>query len=993
MNHETKSNYPTGRLLPNGKLWTPIKVVRLAAALTYVVLVTAASSDSYYAQRLEDPKAVYIAGPSGADDTAPLQQAIDQVQETTGQGIVFIPVGNYRITNTVYVWPGIRLIGLGTNRPVIMLPERTPGYEDAAREKVMLFFAGGRPGFGRGRPRNAEAPRGPVPDANPGTFYSAFANIDVEIAAGNEGAVAARAHYAQHCFIAHAEFRLGPALAGIHQAGNVVEDVRFIGGRYAIWTSKPSPGWQFTVIDSFFEGQREAAIFEREAGLTLIRPHFVRVPTAVSVEPGWADELWIKDARLEEISGPAFCFGVENNPRNEINCEGVACRSVPVFATLRDSGRKFSAPANHYTVKTFSHGLHYSDAGEVPKITTIFKAEPLNSMTAAVASDLPGLPPCHTWANVRDLGVKGDAATDDTEALQQAIATHRTLYFPSGFYLVRDTLKLKADTVLIGLHPGATQIILPDSTPAYQGVGAPKALLETPKGGSNIVIGLGLYTSGINPRAVAALWKAGANSLMNDVRFLGGHGTPKPDGSRENPYNNNHTADPDLNRRWDSQYPSLWVTDGGGGTFLDLWTPSTFAQAGMLVSDTETEGRVYEMSSEHHVRYEVQIRNAANWRFYALQTEEERGEGGYALPLEIDSSHDLVFANFHIYRVISTYQPFPWAVKVANSRNISFRNLHCYSNSKVSFDSAIFDQTHKVEIRQREFAWLDLPGQPPRTRPTVTAPVVALGARVEKLAGGFYNISGGVTGSQGEFYFVDAHWQRIYCWQPSSRQLGVVSDHSLDPVNLWADQAGNLMAVSYAGKGTVYAVQPGSMIQTLKAETVADRPGKTFYLPVSDWRLNRESLSRPAAQFVSLDGNCFLPAGADFINGASSWGVKSSPQLRSFGLAQAIPGQPFYVTDEAEMTTWAADVNPDGSLANYRLFAELGGEGVAVDARGNVYLAAGQIYVYRPNGKLIGTIEVPERPLQVVFGDRDRRTLFIPARTSLYSVRVRFPGR
>ena len=110
---------------------------------------------------------------------------------------------------------------------------------------------------------------------------------------------------------------------------------------------------------------------------------------------------------------------------------------------------------------------------------------------------------------------------------------------------------------------------------------------------------------------------------MNDVRFLGGHGTPKPDGSRENPYNNTHTADPELNRRWDSQYPSLWVTDGGGGTFLDLWTPSTFAQAGMLVSDTETEGRVYEMSSEHHVRYEVQVRNAAHWRFYALQTEEE----------------------------------------------------------------------------------------------------------------------------------------------------------------------------------------------------------------------------------------------------------------------------------------------------------------------------------------------------------------------------------
>jgi len=66
---------------------------------------------------------------------------------------------------------------------------------------------------------------------------------------------------------------------------------------------------------------------------------------------------------------------------------------------------------------------------------------------------------------------------------------------------------------------------------------------------------------------------------------------------------------------------------------------------------------------------------------------------------------------------------------------------------------------------------------------------------------------------------------------------------------------------------------------------------------------------------------------------------------------------------------------------------------VAVDIRGNVYLAAGQIYVYTPAGQLLDTIQVPERPLQVVFGGVDGRTLFIPARSSLYSVRVRFPGR
>ncbi len=449
-------------------------------------------------------------------------------------------------------------------------------------------------------------------------------------------------------------------------------------------------------------------------------------------------------------------------------------------------------------------------------------------MPPAVASDLAPLPSCDSWVNVRDLGAKGDGHTDDTEALQKAIAAHRSLYLPSGFYIVQDTLELRPDTVLIGLHPGATQILLPDGTPAYQGAGGAKALLAAPKGGSNIVIGIGLYTSGNNRRAVAALWKAGAASMMNDVRFLGGHGTPRPDGSRENIYNGSHTADPDPNRHWDSQYPSLWVTDGGGGTFLDIWTPSTFAQAGMLVSDTETEGRAYQISSEHHVRNEIQVRNAAGWRFYALQTEEERGESGLALPIEIESSRDITFANFHSYRVISSYQPFPWAVKVSNSRDIHFRNLHCDSNSKASFDSAIFDQTHGIEIRQHEFAWLDLSGQAPPPRKGAVSPVVARGAKVEKLAGGFFNISGGAAGPRGDFYFVDAHSQRIYDWNPASRRLSTVSNAPPQPVNLAVDQAGNLMVISYADGGAVYALGAGGTATLLKPEPAAGRAGNSF---------------------------------------------------------------------------------------------------------------------------------------------------------------------
>ena len=296
------------------------------------------------------------------------------------------------------------------------------------------------------------------------------------------------------------DFQLGDALAGIHEGGNVIEDVHFFGGTHGVWTSKPSPGWQLTLVDCSFEGQRESAILEHEAGLTLVRPHFENVPAAVEIETNWPDELWIKDAQLTNISGAAFSFGVENNPRNEINMEGIVCSNVPVFAALMDSGKTFTAPSEIYVVKQFAHGLEFAGIGAVPEIQNHFDAGPLKQMPEPVASDLTPLPPGETWMNIRDHGAKGDGQTDDTAAIQDAIEKHRAIYFPSGFYIVRDTLKLKPDTALIGLHPGETQIILPDGTPAFAGDDSPKALLEAPRGGSNIVVGIGLYTSGNNPR-------------------------------------------------------------------------------------------------------------------------------------------------------------------------------------------------------------------------------------------------------------------------------------------------------------------------------------------------------------------------------------------------------------------------------------------------------------------------------------------------------------
>ena len=94
-------------------------------------------------------------------------------------------------------------------------------------------------------------------------------------------------------------------------------------------------------------------------------------------------------------------------------------------------------------------------------------------------------------------------------------------------------------------------------------MGPPKALLETPQGGTNIVSGLGLYTGGINPRAVAALWMAGETSLMYDVRFHGPF-VAFPQADRDAHYRLPQPAPQGAAGRWGAQYPSLWVNPERG---------------------------------------------------------------------------------------------------------------------------------------------------------------------------------------------------------------------------------------------------------------------------------------------------------------------------------------------------------------------------------------------------------------------------------------------
>jgi len=997
----------------------PWLALAMLGAHAPVVLAAAPASVSAYQSMPDDPRAVVVRakGDGVADDSDALQQAIDAAANKGAGGVVFLPSGRYRISRSMLIPIAVRVYGVGKTRPVLVLGANTPGFQKGVANMV-IFTGTDTYNIGKvAMPVPSAVPFSKEPgkavrDANSSTFYSALSNVDFEVGDGNPAASGVRMHTAQHSNLSHIDFRMGSGLAGVYQVGNIAYNLRFYGGRYGILAEKTSPAWQFTLVDSTFDGQRDAAIREHEAGLTLANTEIRNTPVGIEIDRGYGDWLWGHDVRFENVSKAALVISNENNVYTQVGFERISARNVPVFARFRDSGKQLDGKGRDYQVAEFNHGLKLSGLGEPGQFDTNYRtAAPVKTAAARV---MRALPPTADWASARSFGAKGDGVTDDTAALQKAIDSRRVVYLPLGLYVVNDTIRLKPDTALISLHPGLTRLVLPNGSPLYQGTDTPKALLESASGGDAIVTGLGLTTGEVNPRAVALLWRAGEHSLVDDIRIQWGYG------SSSDPYKKPERFD--TAAWWDRQYPSIWVTDGGGGTFTGVWTPAGHAQSGFHVTNTKTPGRVYELSAEHHIRNEIVLDGVENWSFYAPQTEEEVRDGADSVSLDIRNSKNILLANYHAYRVTRSMKPAPTAVRLTNSSDIRFRNVAvngesgfptCDENgctaylraSKYPYENAITDVTNRIEVRERMFSVLDYSGK------QTAAP--AASGKVDKLEEGFYSIAGGAVDSKGRLYFIDRHFQRIFSYL-QGEGLKTVSDYPLDPVNLAVDGGDNLLVLSSAGKqGTVYALKPGvpgAAVSVIKPTPQAARANARVALPANFWangefedQLNldtyefttleemfaRDAAKPKALEYVSPDGSLVLPAFRVTRHGSlDHLGYRWSDTLDSHGFVYARPGQRVVFANSSRNMTFSGLLGEGGAITDLKQVADRGGESVAVGPDGKVYVANGQVFIYGADGKQSGRIDVPARPLQLIFGGADGRTLFILTHHALYATKI-----
>jgi gluconolactonase len=118
------------------------------------------------------------------------------------------------------------------------------------------------------------------------------------------------------------------------------------------------------------------------------------------------------------------------------------------------------------------------------------------------------------------------------------------------------------------------------------------------------------------------------------------------------------------------------------------------------------------------------------------------------------------------------------------------------------------------------------------------------------------------------------------------------------------------------------------------------------------------------------------------------------------GLAFSPDEKYLYANGSRDKFVKRYEVQPNGTLSNGMMFIDISKDptpgitdGLRVDSKGNLYeTAAGGVWIISPEGKHLGTILTPELAANVEFGDADRETLYIAARTSIYKIRVNTPG-
>ena len=264
------------------------------------------------------------------------------------------------------------------------------------------------------------------------------------------------------------------------------------------------------------------------------------------------------------------------------------------------------------------------------------------------------------------------------------------------------------------------------------------------------------------------------------------------------------------------------------------------------------------------------------------------------------------------------------------------------------------------------------------------------GYKITKPATGYTFTEGPAWSREGHLLFSDVPDNKIWRLVPEK-----------DPA-VFRDQSKGANGNTFDARGRLYTCESRSRQVT--------RTGKRGRIKVIAETWQGKRLNAPNDIVVRTDGHVYFtdPAfgrqadareldfyGVYHIAPGGEMEVIAKPEGRPNGIALSPNGKILYVANSDERNLRACDLDDEGKVSNERvLVSGIDGppDGIAVDEKGNIYITASQLPVYSPEGKLLHTFELGEKPSNCAFGGPDLRTLYITARTSVYAVRLDVKG-
>jgi gluconolactonase len=270
--------------------------------------------------------------------------------------------------------------------------------------------------------------------------------------------------------------------------------------------------------------------------------------------------------------------------------------------------------------------------------------------------------------------------------------------------------------------------------------------------------------------------------------------------------------------------------------------------------------------------------------------------------------------------------------------------------------------------------------------------VVAPGATLQKLAGGFAYTEGATCDAAGNVFFVDQPNNRIMEWTTNG-QLSVFMHPSGHANGMEFDAHGNLIACADE-HNELWSISPDKTVTIL----VTNFEGKYLNGPNDVWITPGGGIYMTDPFYLRKwwDHTTMAQPGQDvyYVSPDRRNMSRVTDDLKTpNGITGAPDGKTLYVSDLGAGRTWRYDILPDGSLTNKTLFCSKGSDGMTMDEGGDVYLTGHGVWIFSKNGEQIGHIDVQEPWTgNLCFGGPTHNTLFIAASESLYSIQMRVKG-